>query len=57
MVKKKHLINFGKNVWDEDIFIVEYKGAKNVLPESEIKRWISEIDDSETLFARKNNIQ
>ena len=56
MVKKTLLNKFGKNAWGEEIYLVEYKDAKNVLPDSEINRWVQEIDSSETFFASKNNI-
>lgn len=47
MVKKTLFKEFGKNVWGEYLYIVEYKGAKNVLPTSEIADWCKSIDEND----------
>lgn len=39
------LTKFDKNVWDEKLYIIRYKGFCNVTIENEFNDWIKEVDD------------
>lgn len=41
----EELTKFGKNVWDEKLYIIRYKGFSNVTIESDFNNWIKEVDD------------
>lgn len=36
---------FGRNVWDEKVYVIKYKGFSNVTIENDFNQWIKEVDD------------
>ena len=43
--KIEEFTKFGKNVWNEKLYIIRYKGFSNVTVENEFNDWIKDVDD------------